>query len=431
MAEEIKFDKNKIIAGDVVFELEGFSLKNRWNWFRNKEELSDKYRDMAIKLMNWHYEFYGQFLDKDIEEYVTNGAMVRCSNAVNDSCTGLCNVIGHGVISSNKQEVLTCKDCTTREEFLGDFGTCKIDHSTYKIPELGESAWVGNPYKCFPVLEKEWRQQGSDLAIAVDVKGEEFVDALRSSAYLVCMYGGKITVIDIPEKPEEEEEEEEEEFILIEGWLKLYKEKTMPGEGRFVPKHGDAKIWDWAMPEELDGNGKPEMAHSETWFQNESPVSEDIRKKGGNFVVNKTSNNLYVDGEERYWVAVGPNVVNPNHSLEKVEHNIYASEVFYGTKMDVLVEKENSDDRYYIRVVNGDAKEHSYPDGLYQTGIPFNKNRPIQEIPKEHSDPKDPLNPTGNTVEFIGYHITEHSINITNNYRLIGIYVYDGEFNYE
>jgi hypothetical protein len=46
----------------------------------------------------------------------------------------------------------------------------------------------------------------------------------------------------------------------------------------------------------------------------------------------------------------------------------------------------------------------------------------------------------GNTVEFLGYDITEKtfengkvksSINITNNYKIIGLYVYDGEFNYE
>lgn len=421
MAGEVKYDKNKIIAGDVVFGLEGFSLKNRWNWFWNKEELSEKYERMAMQLMNRHYEFYEQFQDREIEEYVTNGAFVRCSNSEMDLCTGLCNVIEHGVITSNGQAVLTCKDCTTSEGFNGDFGKCKVDHSTYKIPGMEESAWVGNPHSCFPILEKEWRLRNSDLAIAVDVKGEDFVDALRSSAYLVCMYGGEITVIDIPDKPEEEEKEDE--FELIDGWLRLYKEQTIPGEGRFVPKHEDADVYDWAMEGELS-----EKHSEENWFRNTSPVSQDIRGKGEEFTVKKTSNNLYVDGEGRYWVAVGPNVVNPNHSLEYVKHDIDPSEVFYGTKMDVLVEGQYTGERYYVRVVIGETKEHSAPHGLFQTGKPFNTRRP--EKPES----------AGNTVEFMGYHIVQiptgeessrSSVNITNNYRLIGIYVYDGDFNYE
>lgn len=381
MAEEVKYDKNKIIAGDVVFELEGFSLKNRWNWFWNKEELSDKYRDMAIELMNWHYEFYGQFLDKDIEEYVTNGAMVRCSNAVNDLCTGLCNVIGHGVISSNKQEVLTCKDCTTREEFLGDFGTCKIDHSTYKIPELGESAWVGNPYKCFPVLEKKWRQQGSDLAIAVDVKGEEFVDALRSSAYLVCMYGGKITVIDIPEKPEEETKDKEEALeeeelkkgkldrrtVKLAPWLYGYPGMPTRDGGRMV----DLKKEDRAKYEKVDWyaymkgiNNEVENQYREAGKQNEYNVSEDDRGA----LVNSAR-------DDRYWIAVGPVVLCEDYNSKPPEEQTLTADQFeYGTEINVVLENpsaENPDERIiYIECIVGELKGNTYPNGVFQSGKP-------------------------------------------------------------
>ena len=77
----------------------------------------------------------------------------------------------------------------------------------------------------------------------------------------------------------------------------------------------------------------------------------------------------------------------------------------------------------------GDGKEHTAPYGEYQTGIPFDKNR------------KTDLNSgkNKNTVEFIGYNVTDmeidgaskSSINITNNYIFIGIIVYDDVYNYK
>lgn len=36
----------------------------------------------------------------------------------------------------------------------------------------------------------------------------------------------------------------------------------------------------------------------------------------------------------------------------------------------------------------------------------------------------------GSTVEFMGYDIVENSVNLTNNYKLIEMIVYDGVTNY-
>ena len=419
MAGEAKYEKKKIIVGDFIFGLEGNSFTNRWRWFWEKAEISEEYENLAMKMMNLHNEFYGQFKNRKIEEYVTANTYVYCDKGEKERLWG--KAISHGVIGSNGQAVLTCKDCDLEKELGGWFGTCEIDHSTYEIPGMeNRKIWTKSAHSCFPILEQEWRQEEGELAIAIDETGENFADALRSGAYLTCMYGGIIRVKDILDKIEEEEKEDE--YELIDGWLRLYKEQTIPGEGRFVPKHDDANTWDWAMPEDVSGN------YTEDWFQEESWACKDIKGKGGGVVVSKTSNNLYVDGEGRYWVAVGPNVVNPNYVHESDEKSVDVNKVFYGTKMDVLVENQYTGERYYVRTVNGDTKEHSAPDGLYQTGIPFQSSRP-----------KD-TEGAGNTVEFIGYHITEKtfedgkvksSINITNNYRLIGIYVYDGEFNYE
>jgi len=138
----------------------------------------------------------------------------------------------------------------------------------------------------------------------------------------------------------------------------------------------------------------------------------------------KTSNNLYVDASGRYWVDVGPNVMNPNYNGSR---DINDNDMQYGTKIDIVVLDETTNTKYYIPAVIGDAKEHSAPDGLYQTGVPFNSDRAT-------------VNPNldKNTVEFIGYDITQNvvngqsksSVNITNNYKLIEIIVYDGVYNY-
>lgn len=99
--------------------------------------------------------------------------------------------------------------------------------------------------------------------------------------------------------------------------------------------------------------------------------------------------------------------------------------------MDVMVQCEKDGmykgEVFYIPIVIGDAKEHLFPNGLYQTGIPFNEDRG-----------KD-TDSAGNTVEFRGYdiqenlcedNITRSCVNVTNNYRILGIIVYDGVFNY-
>ena len=61
-----------------------------------------------------------------------------------------------------------------------------------------------------PVLCGNWKQDTGDLLIS---EGEEFVEALRSGAFLTCIYEGKITVIRIPEK------DSDNEYIIVDDWL--------------------------------------------------------------------------------------------------------------------------------------------------------------------------------------------------------------------
>jgi len=142
----------------------------------------------------------------------------------------------------------------------------------------------------------------------------------------------------ITEEIPEGEEEGRTEFFVEDNWLKLYLSPTVSEKGRSVPKHPDANNYDWAMPEELN-NKKTD------WFKTSSPAHDYIIHKG-NFDVHQLENGLYTDSEGRYWVAVGPNVVNPDHSRAKTNKDIDVSEMFPGTKMDIMVQCEKEGEHY-------------------------------------------------------------------------------------
>lgn len=268
------------------------------------------------------------------------------------------------------------------------------------------------------IVDNEWKGAGDTFD-----EGEGKDEITKENAYMICERGGVIHFLEISEELGEvikKMDEKVREPDLVIDWLKLYRTPTVPFPGRNVPKHKDADNYDWGMEEELNGK-------DEEWFITESPVYKEITGNGGTFSAVMTENNLYADAEGRYWVAVGPNVINPDHPTEKVKYDIPAETMDFGTKLDIVVEDENQN-TYYIPAVVGDAKEHSYPDGMYQTGIPFNMERPLFTESE------------GNTVEFIGYNIVQEiledgkersSVNITNNFKLKEIIVYDGVFNYE
>ncbi len=275
------------------------------------------------------------------------------------------------------------------------------------------------------IFEYSWKDALNEASAGIDyyMSGEKVyqnfngIEGINMMSMLFCKRGGIISA------EESGQSDIVEPILVLDGWLKLYDRPTVCGAGRSVTRHQEAAAYDWAMPEDLhDENGNK----SENWFATLSPAHDEIVKKGV-FIVEKTSNNLYIDGEGRYWVAVGPNVVNPEHCTDKTDKSIDSSEMYYGTKLDIVV-KSKDGKIYYIPAVNGDTKEHSYPDGLYQTGESFDINRITD------------LDSAGNTVEFTGYDIATKiydngdekcSINITNDYELIEIIVYDGVYNYE
>lgn len=170
----------------------------------------------------------------------------------------------------------------------------------------------------------------------------------------------------------------------VNGWLKLYSSASSSG-GRTVNMPSEIVPSKWAMIEGDPYNGK-------------------INPYAGSATVIKGSSGELVDGSGRYWVAVGPNVMNPNHSKSKA---ITAEEMKYQSKIDIVL--KNASGTYYVYAAVGDCKAHTYPTGIIQTGNAFPNG----------TDPH-PGNADGSVVEFMG----TQSISGLRNYDIVKIIVY-------
>ena len=210
--ERVQKNGDAIIAGDFTFELEGNWLQKFFKGFFKK-----KYEDTACEMMAMHYAFYEE-LNKvgsvQEEEYVTREATICCSNGT--EMVQLDAYEDHGILAANEKPLMTCSDCEVNKNIYS-FGTCKCGNIySEKLPhpsEEGEPDEHGKVrYKCIPVLCGNWKQVTGNLLIA---EGENFVEALRSGAFLTCIYGGKITVVGIPEKETDEENISSEALISL------------------------------------------------------------------------------------------------------------------------------------------------------------------------------------------------------------------------
>ncbi|TCL60997.1 hypothetical protein EDD76_10194 [Kineothrix alysoides] len=95
-----------------------------------------------------------------------------------------------------------------------------------------------------------------------------------------------------------------------------------------------------------------------------------LNKKGisnyGNQTYNPEKGTLVYNGIERYGIAIGPMLQNPECDLSGAIDPI---EMAYGTCVDIKIQVE--DKTYYIPAIIVDVKAHSAPTGIFQTGVPF------------------------------------------------------------
>ncbi len=178
------------------------------------------------------------------------------------------------------------------------------------------------------------------------------------------------------------------EVVVVNEWLNLNSLPSQEAGGQTVDIPSDIDKTYWAMCENLNDINK--YAKSATADINTVTV-------GGCGEL--------VDKDGRYWVAVGPKVINPNFPNNKT---IYAEDMKYGTLIDVIIEDETGR-IYYIYAIVGDAKAHTYPNGIYQTGYAFPNGVDYH-----------PNNVDYSIIEFIG----KGSIKGLRAYRIVNIIVY-------
>ena len=358
-------------VGDFTFTLEGNFLQKAIKFLRNKDNLEEKYEDIACDMMAQHYAFYEELNKVGIvkeEEYVTREAVIHCDKGSKD--VKLDAYEDHGILAENGKALMTCNDCEVNKNIYS-FGTCKCgDIYSESLPhpsEEGEPDEHGNVrYKCMPVLCGNWKQDTGDLLIS---EGEEFVEALRSGAFLTCIYEGKITVIGIPEK-----ETEERKKIQISSWLIAYEGEPTRVGGIEI----DIKTEEREKLKE--NNLKRDGISGVDWYSYEEYTTEDGKLTINSYAaaqyekkekINEEPdvNGAFVTESGRYWVAVGPEILSPGYNEKPEEEQTVSDYQFeYGTEIDVVLQNCIDGSEVYIECIVGDVKAHTYPDGVFQTG---------------------------------------------------------------
>lgn len=151
-------------------------------------------------------------------------------------------------------------------------------------------------------------------------------------------------------------------YILVNGWLRLYSSPTVSCGGRTV------NIPTVASYTGSDGY-RYQFTNKNYWWSFEglnditSAAKKQLASLGQSTVVNIGSHGELTDVNGRYWMAVGPNVVNPNHTGSQMPT---PSEMYGKGILDVVV-KNSAGTKYYIPAIAGDTKVHTWSNGIIQT----------------------------------------------------------------
>jgi len=153
-------------------------------------------------------------------------------------------------------------------------------------------------------------------------------------------------------------------YTLVNGWLKLYHRPTVSEAGRVVE-----------IPNVEQYTGTDGVFYQFTnknyWYACENYWNTKINGYAINYltsigeppVINTGVHGEYTNENGRYWMAVGPKVVDPNHQSNQMPYpeNMYGKGV-----LDVVV-KDAHGTKYYIPAVVGDVKGHTWSNGVIQT----------------------------------------------------------------
>lgn len=226
------------------------------------KEVLKELDDAALDMMSTYMELHKQ--SDTTQDYVTRGAKISCS--CGEQHILLDAVEDHGVIAANGKPLLTCRDCEENVN-IHSFGKCFAEVKgcgklpqplNARISQVGDK-WI---YRCIPNPTGRWMQKESVLQIG-DKEGEEYSEVLVSGAYLPCMCGGIIEVVEVPdiEVPEVDNEDPE---------------KILPLESKWLEEHTGSDYKEYVTMEFLNELGWTEIA--DYFFDIETGERSDWKK---------------------------------------------------------------------------------------------------------------------------------------------------------
>jgi hypothetical protein len=370
------------------------------------------------------------------EWYIVHGARIKCDFGSHVQRINL--PVSHGAYV-NGQAALCATDNKSGEN-IPCFGVCGSKHNRSAEPltllaqGFSHKTVTGKP--CVPVVG-EWQNTKEGVLIW----GEE---ALTTASYLICNKGGRISFEDSGQRQEsrnprrrrppdgdgelvvkakklgtkapEKQIEENSKPVSINKWLTGHTEKSGNGGRDVYPpdsREDFKKIY----------SGENGFAAEWFSFEGREAVSKNFPVQKDRVIIGPYGE--FIDPEGRYWVAVGPNVMNPKHVTNS---DITQSEMNYGAKIDVRLRHMKTAEECYIYARVGDVKAHTgagtleYKDvkyftngtykvdgeGIYQTGI----NAQKEEYLPENAD--------GSMIEFLGKDVRENM----SEYELLSITAY-------
>jgi len=154
-----------------------------------------------------------------------------------------------------------------------------------------------------------------------------------------------------------------------EGFFKLYDSPTLHSEGDIYEFNDLYEKYDVSPYGSLQSFGGTAGLNKEG----------NIQYGGQDFDPSKGT--LIYNGLERYAIAIGPVLQNPDCDINDFKNGIDANDMAYGTCVDISINLDGS--IYYIPAIIVDTKAHSAPTGIFQTGVPFSDKSVSQDTGAE------------------------------------------------
>ncbi len=370
------------------FDLHGFWLFGN-DGTRDEEEQEKEHQEELCRLMEQYHAYMDIVKEKS---YVLRGTKIGCQYG--RDIVSLDMYKDNGVVwGITKFPMATIDDCRT--DNIHHFGYCKCPETQYagRLP-MTKASWGdgeiteaerGNifPHICVPLIKKEqkWKQIDNDLLI--EVGQEEYESALLEDAVLVCQYGGIIRIVEVPDVTEEEERK----VVDLTSWLKAYEGEPNASNGKTVTYSFEDRELLRAINPKIDW-----YSYEEQTEKNENCEEYLI---GQEFI--DQGKGVLVDQNERYWITLGPKVFNPVYPDNgKCEADEFKN--FIGCRVDVVLQHMEDENKHiYIECVwSGNIKAHTFGNGIFQTGYPY-ENSSVAD-----SQPYCEEYVNGSIVEFTG-----------------------------